>query len=108
MSSMQVAQHLRRGCKRSGVRDAVEICGDVEHGSCRAVLGRTAVGGCPHAIVDYTGSSSCIQPASGFGSEVRSITNFSSTIRLLGGLERNARSVLATSRMARVSSRFDL
>lgn len=32
VSSMQIAQHCKRGRKRSGVRDSVEIGRDVEHG----------------------------------------------------------------------------
>ena len=57
----------------------------------------------------HTGSSSCDHPGiSGLASAVRSRISFSSTNRLVGGFERSARSVLATSRRARVSSRFDL
>src|SRR5580704_14799149 len=49
----------------------------------------------------HTGSSSCSQPVSNsFGSAVRSSTRFSSTRRLLGGLERSARSARATRRIA--------
>src|ERR1700737_4559378 len=57
---------------------------------------------------DYTPSSSCIHSGSGLGSAVRSSTSFSSTMRLLGGLERKARSDFAPRRIARAGSRFDL
>ena len=105
---MQVAQNVWSGRERSDVGDAVEISGDVEHGGIAELRSNRQPGAAARYHADYTGNSSCIQPISGFGSDVRSSTNFSSTIRLLGGFERNARSVFATSRMARVSSRFDL
>ncbi len=57
----------------------------------------------------HTGSCSCIHPgASIFASAVKSITRRSSTIRLLTGLDRRARSAFATRRIDRVKSRRDL
>ena len=57
-------------------------------------------------LFTYTGSCSCIQlGASSLGSLVRSMIRRSSTMRLLTGLERRAKSALATRRMARVNSR---
>src|SRR5271170_6608267 len=62
----------------------------------------------PEAVF-HTGNCSCIHPGvSSFGSVVKSITSRSSTIRLLTGFERRARSAFATRRIARVKSRRDL
>src|SRR5271166_2572254 len=105
---MQIPQHLRRGRKGSGVRDALEIGGSIQHGGLPSFARPDSRARLSHELIRYTGSSSCIHPVSGFGSAVKSRTNFSSTMRLLGGLERNARSVFATSRIARVNSLFDL
>ena len=88
MLPVQVAQHRGRGLTRPVVFNAAQILLDIH---------------------DYTGSSPCSQPAScNFGSAVRSSTRFSRISRLLGGLERNARSARATRRMALVSSRRDV
>ncbi len=58
---------------------------------------------------NYTGNSSCCHAGpSSFGGAVKSRSNCSSTSRLLGGLERIAKSARATRRRARVSSRRDL
>jgi small subunit ribosomal protein S20 len=70
---------------------------------------RQTVSALDKAIQNHTGNCSCIHPgASSLSSEVRSITRRSSTMRLLTGFERRARSALATRRIARVNSRRDL
>jgi hypothetical protein len=98
--AMKLAQSLSVGDCAVVVPDAFQIGVYVQHeyGSVKERAG---------ARGDYTGSSSCCQPVSILGSAVRSMMSFSRTMRLLTGLERRARSALATRRMARVSSRLD-